>query len=365
MTSPGIQSGSISFGPFELDCDNRELRKGGEPVKLPPQQLSVLLILAQRAGQIVSRDEIQERIWGRDTHVDFDRSINFSINQIRTALGDDAGKPRFIETVPRRGYRFIANIESNGKVEPAGSDSVAVGTPPRAIENEKPLTRLPGPFQTRRRILVGGLALLAVIVVVLSVSRLWRWGNRSEQASTVATSVRTFPLTTFPGEFFGIALSPDASQIAFTWNGPNFGKWNIYVQRIGGDRPLQVTHTKGGMIAWVDWSPDGRLLVFGRCGDDNHGSLYTIPALGGEEHKVTDVACIWGAAGAVWTPDGKSLLFSDACVDGDSLGIVAFTFATGKKRCLAAPDSRSVNLYNPMASPDGENVAFLRERPCA
>ena len=130
---------------------------------------------------------------------------------------------------------------------------------------------------------------------------------------------------TFPGQFFGIALSPDASQIAFTWNGPDFGKWNIYVQQIGGDRPLQITHTQGGMIAWVDWSPDGRLLVFGRCGDDNHGSLYTIPALGGPEHKVTDVACNWGATGAVWTPDGQSLLFSDACVEGGSLGIVAFT----------------------------------------
>lgn len=92
------------------------------------------------------------------------------------------------------------------------------------------------------------------------------------------------------------------------------------MQRIGGDRPLQITHTQRGMIAWVDWSPDGSLLVFGRCGDDNHGSLYTIPALGGSEHKVTDVACKWGGAGAVWTPDGRSLVFSDACVEGGRWG---------------------------------------------
>jgi len=145
----------------------------------------------------------------------------------------------------------------------------------------------------RRKILAGSLALLAAIAIVLVILRWWHSGARSEEANTAATPVRTVSLMTFQGEFFGIALSPEASQIAFTWNGPDFAKWNIYVQRIGGDRPLQITHTQGGMIAWVVWSPDGRLLVFGRCGNDNHGSLYTIPALGGQEHRVTDVACKW------------------------------------------------------------------------
>ena len=191
------------------------------------------------------------------------------------------------------------------------------------------------------------MGLLAAIMTVLLVVRLWQRGTRSGEANRGATSVRTFPLMTFPGQFLGIALSPDASQIAFTWNSADFRKWNIYVQRIGGGRPLQITHTQGGMIPLVDWSPDGRLLVFGRCGEDNRGSLYTIPALGGPEHRVADVACDWAATGAVWTPDGKSLLFSDACVEGGSMGIVAFTVATGKKRCLAAPDSNSDNFYSP------------------
>jgi Tol biopolymer transport system component/DNA-binding winged helix-turn-helix (wHTH) protein len=361
MGSPECKNGRIHFGPFELDADEQQLRKRGVPLKLQPKQFVVLLMLAQRAGEIVSRQEIQQRVWGDGTFVDFDRGINFCINQIRAALGDDADRPRYIETLPRRGYRFIANIDGNGKGEAVVSDPLTLETPrPRDNENEKQRTS-PATFPTRGRILVGSLVLLAVITVVLAVTRLWRSGTRFEQANTVPKSVRTFPLMTFQGQLFGIALSPDASQIAFTWNGPDFGKWNIYVQQIGGDRPLQITHTKGGMIAWVDWSPDGRLLVFGRCGDDNHGSLYTIPVLGGPEHKVTDVACDWGTTGAVWTLDGRSLLFSDACLDGGSLGIGVFTFATGKKRCLAAPDSKSVNLHGPMASPDGENVAFIRE----
>jgi Tol biopolymer transport system component/DNA-binding winged helix-turn-helix (wHTH) protein len=361
MGSHEVNNGQIHFGPFELDPDAGQLRKRGVALRLQPKQFVVLLMLAQRAGEVVSRQEIQQRVWGDGTFVDFDRGINFCINQIRAALGDDAERPRYIETIPRRGYRFIANIEGNGKVESDVSGSSAPGTAPsRDNESDKQPTPPPAPFLTTKRVLVGSLVLLASIVTVLLVVRLWQRETLFGEANRGATSVRSVPLMTFPGEFLGMALSPDASEIAFTWNGPELRKWNIYVQRIGGDRPLQITNTQGGMIAWVDWSPDGRLLVFGRCGDDNHGSIYTIPALGGPEHRITDVACKWGGAGAVWTPDGQSLLFPDACVDGGSLGIVAFAFSTGKKRCLAAPESNSVNFYSPMGSPDGKYVAFRR-----
>jgi DNA-binding winged helix-turn-helix (wHTH) protein/Tol biopolymer transport system component len=362
MSSPAGKNGQIHFGPFELDPDEQQLRKRGVPLKLQPQQFVVLMMLARHAGEVVSRQEIQQHVWGDGTFVDFDRGINFCINQIRAALGDDADRPQYIETIPRRGYRFIATIDGNGKVEPDFSGSITPRTLSYADDKDDKGEDPPlSPFLASRKTLVGGLVLLAAIVIVLVAFRPWHSGAGSDQTSTVATSVRTYPLMNFPGEIFGIALSPDASHIAFTWNGPDSGKWNIYVQRIGGDRPLQITHTQDAMIPWVDWSPDGRLLVFGRCGDDNHGSLYTIAALGGPEQKINDVACNWGATGAIWTPDGQSLLFSDACVEGATLGIVAFTFATGKKRCLAAPDSNSVNFYSPMVSPDGKNVVFERE----
>ena len=99
MASPGTQSGIIRFGPFDLDPANRELRKRGNVIKLRLQQVAVLLLLVERAGQIVSRKEIHQYVWGNDTFVDFERGINFAINQIRAALGDEAGDPRFIETI--------------------------------------------------------------------------------------------------------------------------------------------------------------------------------------------------------------------------------------------------------------------------
>jgi DNA-binding winged helix-turn-helix (wHTH) protein len=90
------------FGAFELDAPTGELRKAGVPIKLRLQAVQVLLILAERAGQIVTREEIRRRLWSDDTFVDFERSINFCVNQIRAALGDDAEKHRYVETLPRQ-----------------------------------------------------------------------------------------------------------------------------------------------------------------------------------------------------------------------------------------------------------------------
>ena len=111
MASLGAQPDPIRFGPFEFDRGNLELRKRGYVVKLQPQPLALLRLMVESAGRIVSRDEIRRQIWRDDTFVDFERGINFAVSQIRVALGDNREKPRFIETIPRRGYRFLCNVQ--------------------------------------------------------------------------------------------------------------------------------------------------------------------------------------------------------------------------------------------------------------
>jgi TolB-like protein/DNA-binding winged helix-turn-helix (wHTH) protein/Flp pilus assembly protein TadD len=103
--------GVCRFGVFELDLASGELRKAGRPVRLAPQPTRVLIVLAEHAGRLVSRDELRASIWGSDTFVDFEQGVTFCIKQIRGALGDEADNPRFVETVPRRGYRLIAPVE--------------------------------------------------------------------------------------------------------------------------------------------------------------------------------------------------------------------------------------------------------------
>lgn len=113
----------IRFHHFTMDLKNRELRKQGRLVKLQPQPFKVLTLLVNRPGEVVTRSDIQQQIWSDDTFVDFDQGINFCIKQIRTALGDDAAEPHYLQTLPRRGYRFIAPSSLNGAVS-----STDVGT---------------------------------------------------------------------------------------------------------------------------------------------------------------------------------------------------------------------------------------------
>ena len=110
---------TVRFGRFELDPKSGELRKDGEIVRLPPQPFKVLLSLAMRSGEAVTRDEIRQEIWSGDTFVDFDQALNFCIRQIREALNDDAHAPRYIETLRRRGYRFLPPIETAAAGAPA------------------------------------------------------------------------------------------------------------------------------------------------------------------------------------------------------------------------------------------------------
>ena len=114
MKPSGHGDQSIRFGPFELKFGSDELYRDGAPVKLPPQPFKVLALLTTRAGQLVTREELRQEIWGQDTFVDFDKGLNFCIKQIREALGDNAQAPQYIETLPRRGYRFIAPVERLG-----------------------------------------------------------------------------------------------------------------------------------------------------------------------------------------------------------------------------------------------------------
>ena len=109
----------LKFGVFELNLDTQELRKFGTPMKLRPQPFRLLALLASRAGQVVTREEIQEQLWGGDTYVDFEHGMNKCVKQIRTALGDDVSKPVYIETVPRQGYRFLAPVVAKTVLAPA------------------------------------------------------------------------------------------------------------------------------------------------------------------------------------------------------------------------------------------------------
>ena len=122
---------SYRFGLFEVDSRTGELRKQGRQLKLRGRPFDILLLLLARGGDVITRDELRQQLWQADTFVDFDHGLNSAINRLREALGDSAENPRFIETLPKRGYRFIAPIE----VPPTGVPAAAaVPTTPALVQ---------------------------------------------------------------------------------------------------------------------------------------------------------------------------------------------------------------------------------------
>jgi TolB-like protein/DNA-binding winged helix-turn-helix (wHTH) protein/Flp pilus assembly protein TadD len=192
------------FGSFELDVRSGELRKQGRRIRLQDQPLQVLTVLLQRSGEVVTREELQKQLWPADTFVDFDHGLNKAINKIREALADSAGSPRFVETVPRRGYRFLADVTADDAV-PVRSAEFAGHAHPDAGAADGPdlvgkATRLERLLPSLASRILAGALLLAM--ALLAAWRIHSWNHP-------APAIRS--LAVLPLE----SLSNDASQDYF------------------------------------------------------------------------------------------------------------------------------------------------------
>ncbi len=198
MQGAVLQAITLRFGVFELDLLGQELRRGGVLIRLKPQAFRVLALLASRAGEVVTRSELQQELWG-DTFVDFDQGLNSCVMQIRAALGDDADRPRFVETVPRRGYRFLASVKTTRPNPPeaaGGFPTDATAAPP----DDASLASA-----RRRRLVRAGTALAATLA--LAAGGLGLWWSRAHPAGPPVRRERLM-LVVLPFE----NLSGDASR---------------------------------------------------------------------------------------------------------------------------------------------------------
>ncbi|HEU4934858.1 MAG TPA: winged helix-turn-helix domain-containing protein [Vicinamibacterales bacterium] len=163
------------FGEFELDVEAGELRRKNRRLKIQPQPFKLLLLLVRKRGALVTREQIRGELWPDGTFVDFDQSVNFSIKQIRDVLGDEADRPLYIETVPRRGHRFIAPISTPGQQPPRHS-FIPMGA--TGIRLEKALwaniAELRLAESRRRRYLLIAISILVVLLVVATLLLLVR-----------------------------------------------------------------------------------------------------------------------------------------------------------------------------------------------
>lgn len=256
----------IRFGVFELDVQAGVLRKSGIRIKLQDQPLQILRMLLEQPGDVLTREELRKRLWPDGTFVDFDHSLNASMNKLRDALGDAASNPRFVETVPRRGYRFIAPVERIQSAKPA---LVPVSEP------ESPLRRT-----LRNRVAVAvGLAVLVMAGATVAIR--WPISRGREPIPAV------IPLTSSPGMELQPTFSPDGNYVAYTGGPANL---DVYIKQIGSETVRRLTSHPAPDVS-PKWSPDGLHVAFARRfgQEPEQLTLLIIPALGGAERKVTDV----------------------------------------------------------------------------
>jgi Tol biopolymer transport system component/DNA-binding winged helix-turn-helix (wHTH) protein len=285
-----VQSAHIvRFANFEVDLDAGELRKSGLKLKFSGQPFEVLAILLEQPGAIVTREQLQKRLWP-DSFVDFDHNLNSAINRIREALGDSAETPRFVETLPRRGYRFIAPVEGRFPTGPIKEISIATTA-----------------NSFRQTWLFRSLVLLAVIAISIGAGFFYK---RSKVSVPVERSLTR--LTFDEGLQFQPTWSPDGRFIAYTSD--RGGKFDIWVQEVSGGNPVQLTAAPGNN--WQpDWSPDGKYIAY--RSEAGEGGINVIPALGGAglERKVSSFGFY-----PRWSPDSSQLLFQTHTNNFGSLG---------------------------------------------
>jgi DNA-binding winged helix-turn-helix (wHTH) protein/roadblock/LC7 domain-containing protein len=278
----------IRFATFEVDVRAGEIRKSGMKLKLGGQPFQVLAILLERPGEIVSREELQKRLWP-DTFVDVDHSVNTAINKIREVLGDSAESPRYVETVPRRGYRFVAPLNSDGLEK----------------DDEGEIRGANGGIGRWRWWFVG-IALVLGLAVIPAVMR-WRFAERGGNARHAQPILTR--LTFDEGLQIGGTWSPDGRYIAYSSD--RGGKFDIWVQQVGGGDPVQIT--KGPGQNWQpDWSPDGRYIAY--RSEQGEGGIFMMPALGGAGHERRLSGFGYYPR---WSPDGKRILLRSKPISCD------------------------------------------------
>lgn len=356
------------FGPFRLDAIARVLLRDEIIVPVTPKALDTLGVLIANRGRVVEKEELMKAVWP-DTFVE-ESSLTQNISLLRKTLGETPGGQPYIETIPKRGYRFVAQVTEECDGAPGGSGGGRSGMP-RALGED--LERPPGPEARRwrrgRRWRLWAGALLAVVVAAGAV---WlRFGR--PLVGPPRPLLKTVPLTSFPGfagppassasGFAGPpAFSPAGDQVGFSLEGTRPGSSHIFVKLLDIERPLQLT-TGSTCNFSPAWSPDGRLIAFLRALPAGKAAVILISALGGPERKLTDI--YWTGAELfppflTWSPDSKQLVVVDKRAPEAPTGLFLLSIESGEKRSLIPPPTNSIGDSSPAFSPDGRTLAFTR-----
>ena len=327
MAEASKSLGSVQFGPFELLLDTQELRKYGLPVKLSGQAIQVLIVLATRPGQLVTREELQRKLWPTDSYGDFEHGLNAAVNKLREKLGDSATTPTYVETLPGRGYRFIDTVGTK-RAWAEVSEQPVEGT---AAEAARPKSK-------RRLWAVTALVVLAIAAV----AAYWLLRPRTPVVTAIHQLTHT-GLRKSQGTYFPLS---DGIRVYFS----EFkdGKWHV----------AQVS-TKGGEVSHLDLpsidapfisgiSEGGSELLIANAFTDAETTFWLVPLPEGPARRIPGTY-----AGMSFLPRGNQLAYLHS---SDLLHLFASDLDGGHSRSLLT-FPRDIKT-NPASSPDGTRLRY-------
>jgi Tol biopolymer transport system component/DNA-binding winged helix-turn-helix (wHTH) protein len=332
---------TVRFGAFELNPETGELTKGGRLIRLAPQPFKLLSILVSQPGKLISREELRHQIWNGTTFVNFEQGLNFCVRKIRSVLDDDADQPHFIETVPRRGYRFVGAVRQM-------PDAV-----PLRLEAAPSRPQLPPP--RRSQLPAGSLIVAGVAVLVLALFAVWRGAIRLPVVANVVkitndqkTKAPKLPVTDGV-RFFFVEGAPTTS-----------GSTIAEISNAGGET-TQIATPLSKILGIYAISPDGSELMVGNGANvrrdpvtghwGSGAELWVQPLPAGTPWRVGNIY----AFAACWTPDQSHILYAD----GYAI-MIANKDGTESKELAPAPGM----VQGLRFSPDGRRIRFyVTSRP--
>jgi eukaryotic-like serine/threonine-protein kinase len=389
---------SVRFGPFELDVRLGELQHNGRKVILNQQPLQLLLALLEQPGELVSREDLVKRLWPDGTFVDYERGLNKAVNKLRDALRDSADSPRFVETIPRRGYRFI------GHLEPINPSAVVPVPEPAEVQTSK---GKPHRFSVAG--VLGGLLLLIVV-------GFWIYTRSSGHSSPLNLQNMQITRLTENGKASDVAISPDGRYVVYVL--AEGQRQSLWVRQVAAESAVQILPADPAPVSGLSFSPDGNYIYFLRSdgGSFNVASLYQMPVLGatprlliqdidtpitfsadgervafirgnpekGESYLVTadkngrnekvlateeslqsfalaNFSTYFGFTSPAWSPDGKTIVASvSEGIRGGIFSVLAVSVSDGKARKIYS----SHNFIGPLRwLPSGDGLLMIMADP--
>ncbi|MGC1618761.1 MAG: winged helix-turn-helix domain-containing protein [Candidatus Acidiferrum sp.] len=334
----------IVFDHFEVNLRSGEVSKNGSRIRLQAQPFQILVLLLENAGEVVTRDEICRELWPADTFVDFEHSLATAVNKIREALGDTADSPRYIETLPKRGYRFI------GKIRPEAPVVIAVAEPQRyqaaseagaLLEAIRPDAGIAPSERLRLRWVTIGAGAVALILLAAGAVG---WLRAKRPAPPAASQASWTQITDFADSAVSPALSPDGRILAFI-RGPDtfMTSGQICAKLLPNGDPVQLTHDS--LIKFSpQFSPDGSAIAYSVFAL-NEFDTWVVPVLGGQPRLM-----LRNTEGLTWIDSGH-LLFSELTT-GIHMAVATSASTRDQLRNVYTPPRERGMAHRSALSPD-------------